>query len=254
VALQTLLNSPTGAGSGGKVNWTRVPVQRVYDGLLQASPSTINGVSYTSVAALDAAQQAGTITPAQFAAELQRIGAIAAGKVTPSTMGATELGSLRADRGALGPNETAIRLLQPGEYLAEGHLGAPMATGTAGLRGGVGGGLVAVMVEGGIVLLNPDEHPEALRDLGTAGGLGVVGGATGGATEQLVGAALTRQAITTGGLDAAGGLGSSRTTAATTPRPSRRSPPATDGRYLRGSSRPLSTSGAVTSTRRHTWR
>ena len=194
--LRALLANPEAAAPSGRPMWQLAPVRRVYDGLLQANPVIIDGVTYTSVAALDAAR--GTLADARVSAELNRLGAAAAAKVRSSAIDTAELSGLRSDRATLA-DRSAIELLQPGEHLAATHLGGARAAGTAGVRGGVGGAAVSGAVELGQVLLDPDAHPNAYRDIARESGLGALGGGAGGAAEQSTAAALTGRAIASGG-------------------------------------------------------
>jgi hypothetical protein len=198
VAMRSLLTSPTAPMPSGKPRWQSAPVAKVYDGVLQASPATVKGVPYSSVAQLQTALNGGLITQAEFEGALLHAGAAAAGKVTGAGFTSGQGPELAAGRTALGSDPQAIRLMGAGEYTADVHLGSGRAIGGAGARGGAVGGLVAVAVEGGVILYDPAAHPNAARDLGTAGGLGFLGGGTGMAAEQATASALTRGAVASG--------------------------------------------------------
>lgn len=205
VALRTLLTSPSSPSGNRQPNWQRKPVQQVYDGVLQANAATINGNSYGSVQDLRNALQGNAITQAQFDQALFAAGAEAAAKVQSSKLTVGQGQEMLAGREALGNDPHAVRQLGAGEHLADVHLGTQSAAGAAAKSGAKYGGLIAIAVEGGVVLIDPGAHPEALRDIGTAGGLGALGGGTGATAEQLAASALTRRAIAAGA-PAAGGV------------------------------------------------
>jgi hypothetical protein len=217
--LQQMLSNPTAQFNPAvaQQNWERAPVQRVYDGFLRTAPEVIGNQSYSSVAALETARNAGQITQQQLEQALNRVGQLAAANVRDAGISRAVLADFLGTRGAfpgigarirggtaraawlrtMRTEWTPARLAGGGEYLSaryagRGWTGQGLAAGEAGLWGGGFGGLLGGGIAGVQVLMNPEEHPQAGRDIAMAGGLGAVGGATGGAAEQLSASLLMR--------------------------------------------------------------
>jgi hypothetical protein len=74
----------------------------------------------------------------------------------------------------------------PGHGTAAGRPGALRIAGMEGLRGSAGGGLIAVVTSGGIMIFDTAEHPEWARELAVSGALGSGGGFLAGSTESLI--------------------------------------------------------------------
>ncbi|MEA2574696.1 MAG: hypothetical protein QOH93_1994, partial [Chloroflexia bacterium] len=209
--------------------YSTVRYQRVLTGLLGAEPAQINGVAYNSYTALEAARQSNTITQQQYDGTLRTYGERAAQRVVSNGLTLDQLTNLQnfrtqvAARQAANPaltEEAVGRMAYPELLESVQNRGNPRAQmsswgGTVGRGGAMGGGF-AVVTEAGVILLNPDEHPEALRDLAVSGGSGFTGGVAGAATERyaagrvsqyLITQELTQTWMTTGGRSLAGGIG-----------------------------------------------
>jgi hypothetical protein len=203
-AYRDLLRDPRGRLSqqATLVNWERAGVQRVYDGYLRASPATVGSATYGDFQSLHDAFRSGAITETQFFDTLSRVGARAADAATSHGLPTGRAGELRAGRAGLGTPE-AVRGFGAGEFVSEGYYGggargAVLAGGEAGARGGVYGGLIAVVIEGTIFLIDEREHPNWEAELGQSLGRGAIGGGAGGVTEQLLAARLLPAAAGTG--------------------------------------------------------
>jgi hypothetical protein len=93
----------------------------------------------------------------------------------------------------LAPNEIS-RLLSPEALAVEGRRWGPTLGGSALRGGGVGAG-VATGIDAIQILVNPDAHPDAARELATTAGLGFVSGGTGAALETTVNAQISRSLL-----------------------------------------------------------
>jgi hypothetical protein len=156
---------------------------------------------------------------------LTALGERASERVLSSGLSAPELRNIQSARRSFGLGaggaapEVIASQAWPELLMAERAGGGPRGTavtmGRSSVRGGGVGGLVAVVVEGGLILIDPAEHPDWERELLTTGGLGLAAGATGAAleagfNEQLarwgIRAGYSGRAWTAGGRGLGGGL------------------------------------------------
>ena len=240
-AFRDLLSDPGGRETAtGPTLWEDTgfqPGQRpraswraVYEGVMREEPVRVNGVDYNSPNALDQARQAGQIDVQDYELARREVGRRAARRVVAHGASTLDLVNLRTARPSLNaiPDAQLPRLLTPEHMRAlragPGIGGEFEAAGGAGVHGGGAGGLIAVVTTAGVMLFDEADHPDWERELGTAGTLGLLGGATGSTTEQLLisggtrallndaaagagGSILTRGLVTTGGRFGGGGVG-----------------------------------------------
>jgi hypothetical protein len=74
----------------------------------------------------------------------------------------------------------------PGRGFAAVRPSALRVAGVEGLRGSAGGGLIAVVTSGGIMILDTAEHPEWARELAVSGSLGTSSSFLAGSSESLI--------------------------------------------------------------------
>jgi hypothetical protein len=164
----------------------------VYEGVMREHPVRVNGVDYSTPAALDQAHRTGQITTQDYRLAQGEVGRRAASKVVSHGVSTTDLVNLRSARPTLSaiPEARLPSLLTP-EYMRATRLGGGLsgefgAAGGAGLKGGGAGGVIAVITTAGVMFFDEPDHPDWERELGTAGALGTFGGFVGSGTEQLL--------------------------------------------------------------------
>lgn len=178
------------------------------DALLADSPETLGSRRFTSLAQIESAHAAGTLTAADRARLLGRLASRASNRVVSHGLSTSDLINLQRARaqfglgGASAAPEVITTQVSPEFLLAEryggGWAGGARAAQRSAAGGGAVGGLIAVVTNTGVIIFDEREHPEWARELVTTGGLGVVSGATGAAVETVVVNQLSRAAITEG--------------------------------------------------------
>lgn len=183
------------------------------DLILSASPVRINSVTYTSYAQLEALQRNARAPAAarrQAEAALATVREQLASRVQSNGLTSDQLRNLVAFRRQTGidnPQMTSNQLrgwifpeLITAASYGGGLRGSLRAAGGSSLRGGVGGGVVAVLCEGGYLLY--EQPPDMGQRLVRTGVVGIGAGLFGGAAESLtmtqVGAPLARRMISQG--------------------------------------------------------
>lgn len=172
---------------------------------LAQAPVEAGGQRFTSLAQLDAATGLAAPERARVLATAAR--GLAAERVSGHMTG-TEIANLQELRRGFGTGRAAApqgvveSQVWPELLMAEraggGARGTAVAMGRSSVRGGGMGGIVAVVVEGGVLLIDPAENPDWAEDLATTGGLGVLSGAVGAGAETGAAAQLARWGIASG--------------------------------------------------------
>ncbi len=183
-------------------------VRPLVDAMLADAPEVLAPRVFTSLAQIESAHAAGTLSAADRARLLTRLADRASGRIVSHGLSTSELLNLQRARArfGLGPASASPDVIStqvsPEFLLAEryggGWAGGARAAGRSVAGGGAAGGGIAVVTDLGIMIFDEREHPDWARELVTHGGLGVVSGATGSGVETLVVNQLSRAAITEG--------------------------------------------------------
>jgi hypothetical protein len=195
------------------LNYQRAAMSRIYDGVLQDRPFTLqDGSSFNTVAALDTALRNNTINAAQHRQALIDVGQRAAGKVaaipdlTTSTL--QTFGNVRGAvpnrmtprdvRAAVSP-EYMLSLTRGGGWRGDWHAAKSYGGKGAALGGGIG-----MLREGFDMLTDEKANPDAFERLARAGGRESLRGGLTSGVESLA-ASRSSQYILSRGLSAYSG-------------------------------------------------
>jgi hypothetical protein len=178
------------------------------DSMLRDSPEALGPRRFTSLAQIESAHAAGTLTPQDRAQLLDRLAARASKRVVSHGLTTQELINLQNARARFGfgaasaaPGVIATQV-SPEYLMAEraggGWPGSFEAAGRSARGGEAAGGLVAMGMDIGGAIWDPDAHPELPWELVRHGGLGYASGATGAYVESLWLSQASRSAIGAG--------------------------------------------------------
>jgi hypothetical protein len=135
------------------------------------------------------------ISEEQYLGVQRQIGRRAAEMVISHTLRTAGGIHLRTARAAIPLTEQQLRGVLTEERVRAIRQGEIIASTRAGLRGGGYGGVIALITNLGVILLDTHEHPDWERELLTSGGLGSLGSGLGSGFEQATTSGLTRLGI-----------------------------------------------------------
>lgn len=197
---QTLWND-TGHRGGPQ---STTSIRALFAAEMRESPVRVDNASGThsfdTPDALDQARANNTITQAEYQAAQREVGRRVSRRVVSSGVSTTEVGALRSSRQGNPLTQAQNELLMTPEYIGSerrggGLRGQARAAGASSIRGGGAGTLLAVVTTAGIMLIDEEEHPNWEQELAVSGGLGLLGGSSGAAAEQVLISSGTRYAI-----------------------------------------------------------
>lgn len=178
------------------------------DSMLRDSPEVLGPRRFTSLAQIESAHTAGTLTAQDRAQLLDRLAARASKRVVSHSLTTQELINLQNARARFGFGaasalpEVIATQVSPEFLMAEraggGWRGSFEAAGRSARGGGAAGGLVAMGMDIGGAIWDPEARPELPWELMRHGGLGYASGATGAYVESLWLNQASRTAISAG--------------------------------------------------------
>lgn len=199
-----------------------ISIRNLFSAEMRENPvriETSSGIQiYDSPDVLDQARANNTITQAQYETAQHEVGRGVSRRVVSSGVSTADVGAMRTSRTGIPLPQAQLEPLITPEYIASeryggGTLGQVRAAGRSSVQGGGAGVVLAVFTTAGMMLIDEAEHPDWEQEIATTGGLGMLGGSVGSATEQVLISSGTRYAINRTASGAPSWLSGARVTA-----------------------------------------